>query len=166
MICDGVGRIARIGISHHRRAQPITFGLKDFLDFNTEQAEIEKIFQTKGYGLGTSMMGYANTGDAANAIANHHGIGYVVSCLFANGSYWSSFPNKTHMQTPGRVVPVQPGNIYAHIKWSDGDNLEMDQNPLYKFWHDPTRGTIPVATELAPALQELNSPLLDWYYSK
>jgi hypothetical protein len=50
--------------------------------------------------------------------------------------------------------------------WSDGDNIQFDQNPLYQFWHDPARGTIPVATALAPALQELNSPLLDWYYSK
>ena len=50
--------------------------------------------------------------------------------------------------------------------WSDGDNLEFDQNPLYKYWHDPARGKIPVATPLGPTLQELNPPLLDWYYSK
>jgi hypothetical protein len=50
--------------------------------------------------------------------------------------------------------------------WSDGDNLQFDQNSLYEFWHSRSRGTIPVATALSPTLQELNSPLLDWYYSK
>lgn len=129
-----------------------------------ERAEIGKIFRTKGYGVGTSLMGYA--GDTANEIANPHGIGYVVSDLYGNGSFWSSFPNKTYTQTPGKAVSAQPGKIYASIMWSDGDNLQFDQNALYDFWHDPVRGTIPVATPLSPTLQELNSPLLDWYYSK
>ncbi|HXC99590.1 MAG TPA: hypothetical protein VN048_09625, partial [Verrucomicrobiae bacterium] len=44
------------------------------LDFKTDQTEIEKIFSTPGYGVGTSLMGYANTGDDANVIANHYGI--------------------------------------------------------------------------------------------
>lgn len=141
-------------------------GFVFWLDFDAERAEVQKIFRTRGYGVGTSLMGYANTGDEGNAVANPFGIGYVVSELYANGSFWSSFPNKTYTQSAGKAVKAEPGKIYAHIKWSDGDNLEFDQNPLYKFWHDPARGTIPVATELAPALQELNSPLLDWYYSK
>ncbi len=50
--------------------------------------------------------------------------------------------------------------------WSDGDNIQFDQNSLYDFWRERARGTIPVATPLSPTLQELNSPLLDWYYSK
>jgi hypothetical protein len=141
-------------------------GFTFWLDFKTEQAQIQKIFKTTGYGVGTSLMGYGSNGDHANETANPFGIGYVTSELYANGSFWPSFPNKTYTQRPGRAVPVQPGKIYAHIMWSDGDNLEFDQNPLYKFWHDPARGKIPVATALAPALQELNSPLLDWYYSK
>jgi len=141
-------------------------GFVFWLDFDTERAEVEKIFRTKGYGIGTSLMGYASTGDAANEVANRFGIGYVVSELYANGSFWSSFPNKTYAQAPGKTVKIEPGKIYASIMWSDGDNLEFDQNPLYKFWHDPARGKIPVATPLAPTLQELNSPLLDWYYSR
>lgn len=141
-------------------------GFVFWLDFDTERAEVRKIFHTPGYGVGTSLMGYASDGDAANEVANPYGIGYVVSELYANGSFWSSFPDKTYAQSPGKAIKAEPGKIYACISWSDGDNLEFDQNPLYKFWHDPARGTIPVATPLAPALQELNTPLLDWYYSK
>gem|GEM_PF-2432003 len=141
-------------------------GFVFWLDFNTERGEVQKIFRTPGYGVGTSLMGYGSTGDECNYVANPFGIGYVVSELYANGSFWSSFPNKTYTQAPGKAIKAEPGKIYACISWSDGDNLEYDQNPLYKYWHDPARGTIPVATPLAPALQELNSPLLDWYYSK
>jgi hypothetical protein len=156
------------------RGSPITDyavaskGFVFWLDFTKpgELAEIQKIFHSGRYSVGTSLMGYANNGDAANEAANPFGIGYVVSVLYANGSFWSSFPDKTYKQPPGRAIKAEPGKVFAHIMWSDGDNLEFDQNPLYKFWHDPARGTIPIATQLAPALQELNSPLLDWYYSK
>jgi hypothetical protein len=141
-------------------------GFVFWLDFEKERPEVEKIFRTPGYGVGTSLMGYGSTGDGANYVSNPYGIGYVVSELYANGSFWSSFPDKTYTQAPGKAIKAEPGKVYAHIMWSDGDNLEVDQNPLYKFWHDPARGTIPVATALAPSLQELNSPLLDWYYSK
>lgn len=129
-----------------------------------ELAEIKKIFRTKGYSVGTTLMGYA--GDGANEISNPFGVGYVVSDNYGNGSFWSSFPNKTYTQAPGQAVIPQPGKIYASIMWSDGDNISFDQNPLFTFWHDPVRGTIPVATALSPTLQELNSPLLDWYYSQ
>ncbi len=78
-----------------------------------ERAETEKIFRTKGYGLGTSLMGYA--GDKANEIANPHGIGYVASDLYGNGSFWLSFPNKTHTQSPGKPIKAEPGKIYTSI---------------------------------------------------
>ncbi len=141
-------------------------GFAFWLDFNAERSEVQKIFRTEGYGVGTSLMGYANTGDLANEVSNPFGVGYVVSDLYANGSFWSSFPGKTYTQTLGRAVLAQSGKIYASIMWSDGDNLQFDQNAIWNLWHDPARGTIPVATELGPALQELNTPLLDWYYSK
>jgi hypothetical protein len=128
-----------------------------------QRAEMQKIFNTKGYGLGTSLMGYR--GDQANDIANPYGIGYVVSDLYANGSFWSSFPDKSYTQAPGHAVKAEPGKIYASITWSDGDNLQFDQNSLYDLWHDQDHGTIPVATYLSPTLLELNPPLLDWYYS-
>jgi hypothetical protein len=142
-------------------------GFVFWLDFKNakEQSEIEKIFGTRGYGVGTSLMGYGSDGDQANEVANRYGIGYVVSDYYSNGSFWSSFPDKTYTQSSGKAIQAEPEKIYAHIMWSDGDNIQFDQNPLYQFWRDPARGTIPVATELSPSLQELNSPLLDWYYS-
>jgi hypothetical protein len=136
------------------------------LDFETEKAEVQKIFHTLECTAGTSLMGYANTGDMANYVSNPFGIGYVVSDIYANASFWSGFPNKTYAQSLGRTVPVQPGKIYASIMWSDGDNLQFDQNAIWNLWHDPARGTVPVATPLAPSLQELNPPLLDWFYSR
>jgi hypothetical protein len=141
-----------------------TRGFAFWLDFKSEQNEIRKIFHAKSYGLGTSLMGYA--GDEANAVANQYGIGYVVSDFYANGSFWSSFPNKTYTQPPGKAIKAEPGKIYASITWSDGDNIAFDQNPLFQFWRDSDRGKVPVATPLSPTLQELNSPLLDWYYAK
>ena len=139
-----------------------------WLDFKKpdEHAQIEKIFRTGGYRVGSSLMGYGSNADDANATANRFGIGYVVSDNYSNGSFWSSFPNKTYSQPPGKVVDVQPGKIYASIMWSDGDNISFDQNPLYVFWTSSSRGSVPVATQVAPALQELNSPLLDWFYEK
>ena len=72
-------------------------------------------------------MGYANTGDNANKVANPFGIGCMTSDLYANGSFWSSFPDKTYTQTPGRAIDAQPGKIYTSIMWSDGDNLQFDK---------------------------------------
>ena len=136
------------------------------MDFNGDRAEVEKIFRAGGYGVGTSLMGYANTGDDANKVANPFGFGYVASDLYANCSFWSSYSDKTYKQTPGKAITAVPGKFYASVMWSDGDNLQFDQNALWNLWHDPARGTIPVATALSPSLQELDSPLLDWYYSK
>src|ERR1017187_7141463 len=134
------------------------------LDFQKDGAEINKIFQTKDYSVGTSLMGYSSTGDQANETANRYGIGYVVSDFYANGSFWSSFPDKSYTQAPGRAIAVQPGKIYVSFMWSDGDNIQFDQNAIYHLWKDSARGTVPVGTTLGPSLQELNTPLLDWYY--
>ncbi len=140
-------------------------GFVFWLNAKRENAEIEKIFATPGYGLGTSLMGYASGGDFANEVANKYGIGYVVSDFYANGSFWSSFPNKTFLQATGRAVAAQPGKVYVSFMWSDGDNVAFDQNPIYNFWKDPARGTFPMATPLSPTLQELNPSLLNWYHT-
>ena len=73
-------------------------GFVFWLDFKKEDelAEAKKILATNGYTVGTSLMGYANIGDDANRFANPLGIGYVVSDNYANGSFWSSFPDKTY----------------------------------------------------------------------
>ena len=140
-------------------------GFAFWLDFDSEQDEIARIFNTRGYGVGTSLMGYASNGDEANRTANFYGVGYVISDYYSNGSFWSSFPDKIYSQAPGRIVPTQAGKIYVSLIWSDGDNICFDQDTIYHLWKDPARGTVPVGTELSPTLQELNSPLLDWYYS-
>jgi GxGYxY sequence motif in domain of unknown function N-terminal/GxGYxYP putative glycoside hydrolase C-terminal domain len=144
-------------------------GFAFWLDFKdpADQKEINKIFSTPGYGVGTSLMSYASDGDFANEIANPYGIGYVVSNFYDNGSFWSSFPNKTYpQQAPGNAVKAEPGKVYVSFGWSDGDNIGFDQQPIYDLWHDKDRGAVPVETSLSPTLQELNPPLLDWYYSQ
>ena len=129
-----------------------------------QKTELEKIYHMGGYGVGTSLMGYA--GDSANITANKYGIGYVVSDWYANGSFWSSFPNKTYKQpTRGRAVTAVPGKVYVAINWSDGDNVQIDQIGTFVLWQDAARGSVPTATTMSPTLQELNPPLLDWYYT-
>jgi len=135
----------------------------DFTKNPGEEKEMEKIFQTGGYTVGASLMGYA--GDDANTVANKFGIGYVVSDWYSNGSFWSSFPDKTYKQVPGHAIKAVPGKIYVAINWSDGDNIQIDQIATYILWKDPARGSVPVGTTLSPTLQELNSPLMDWFYA-
>jgi len=90
-----------------------------------------------------------------------------VSNFYDNGSFWSSFPDKTYpQQAPGNAVQAEPGKVYVSFGWSDGDNIGFDQQPIYDLWHNKARGTVPVGTTLSPTLQELNPPLLDWYYSQ
>ena len=134
-------------------------------DVPTEHLEMERIFRAGQYTVGTSLLGYGEGGDKANKVANPFGIGYVVGADYANGSFWSSFPDKTYSQLSGRAVAAQPGKVYVTIFWSDGDNLRFDQDILYRLWSDSARGKLPVGTELSPTLQELNTPLLNWYYT-
>jgi hypothetical protein len=128
-----------------------------------EEGEVEKIFRTGGYTVGASIMGYS--GDDMNEVANKFGIGYVASDFYDNGSFWASFPNQTFQQAPARPVSAQPGKVYVTFAWSDGDNLQVDQNATYDLWHDPARGAVPVGTTLSPCLQELNPKLLHWFYA-
>jgi hypothetical protein len=144
-----------------------TKGFTFWLDFKnkSEVSEVEKIFSTDGYKLGTSLMGYANSGDDANILANQHGIGYVVSDYYGNGSFWSSYPNKVYHQAVGAPIAAQPGKIYVEFIWSDGDNIQFDQLKTFQLWHESLHGTLPAGTMVSPTLQELNPPLLDWYYA-
>ncbi len=129
----------------------------------TQSNECVKIFATPGYGPGTSLGGYS--GDSVNITANPYGIGYCVSDFLSNESFWSSFPNKTYAQRAGSAVTAQNGKVYVSIILSDGDNLQIDQELLYNIWKDPARGAVPVGTGLSPVLQEINSPLLDYFYA-
>ncbi|HEY3762609.1 MAG TPA: GxGYxYP domain-containing protein [Verrucomicrobiae bacterium] len=129
-----------------------------------QRDEMDKIFHAGGYTVGSSLMGYDR--DSANVAANKYGIGYVVSDLYDNGSFWSSQPDETFHQAPGRAIAALPGRVYVTITWSDGDNIQFDQNAIYQLWKDPARGSVPVGTTLSPSLQELDPKLLDWYYKK
>ena len=139
------------------------FAFRLDLKIPQEAAEVEKIFAAGGYKVGASLMGY--NGDQMNVIANKYNIGLVVSDYYANGSFWSSFPNKTYQQRTGAAREAEAGKIYVCLHWSDGDNIQFDQNGTYSLWREPGHGAVPVATTLSPTLQELNSPLLDWYYA-
>lgn len=133
----------------------------------TEQNEIRKICSAGDYKPGAIVMGYAKSGDDLLATVNNYGIGYVVSDYYANGSFWSAYPNKAFAQKPGKPVDAKPGNIYVSIVLSDGDNLQFGQNALYNLWsRDENRGSIPVGTTMAAGLQEINPFLLEWYYSR
>jgi hypothetical protein len=155
--------------NYHMRMFDYAVASKSFifwLDFtdDAEIAQVRRILDAGGYGAGVSLMGYANTADDANIVVNKAGVGYITSDFYANGSYWSSFPNKTYSQAKGKAIEAENGKVYVCLLWSDGDNLQFDQNMLYKAWKDPARGSIPVATALSPSLQELNTPLMDFFY--
>ncbi len=131
-----------------------------------ESALIEDICRKGNYRPGAIVMGYAKSGDDLLYITNKYNIGYVVSDYYANASFWSSYPNKSFKQRSGKAVKAEPGKIYVSIVFSDGDNVQFDQNALYNIWtEDKERGKFPVGTTLAAGLQELNPFLLEWYYS-
>lgn len=130
-----------------------------------EQQIIRNICVAGKYRPGSIVMGYAKSGDDLLATVNNYGIGYVVSDYYANGSFWSAYPNKSFYQPKGKAQKVKPGKIYVSIIFSDGDNLQFDQNALYLMWeNDSLRGTVPVGTTMAAGLQEINPFLLEWYY--
>ncbi len=130
-----------------------------------EQQIIRNICIAGKYNPGSIVMGYAKSGDDLLATVNNYGIGYVVSDYYANGSFWSAYPNKSFYQPKGKARKVKPGKIYVSIIFSDGDNLQFDQNALYLMWeNDSLRGTVPVGTTMAAGLQEINPFLLEWYY--
>ena len=129
----------RLDAKAERIGNPITDyavaskGFVLWLDFNTERSEVQKIFRTPGYGVGTSLMGYASNDDHANEVANPFG-----SAMWSANSMRmevfgpASLTKLTHSLRAKRLRP-NLGKIYACISWSDGDNLEYDQNPLYKY---------------------------------
>lgn len=131
-----------------------------------ERSVIEAICKNGDYRPGSIVMGYAKSGDDLLYVTNRYNIGYVVSDYYANGSFWCSYPNKGFRQRPGKALKAEPGKIYVSVVFSDGDNVQFDQNALYGIWtDDKDRGDFPVGTTLCAGLQELNPFLLEWYYS-
>ena len=130
-----------------------------------ERSIIEEICRKGNFKPGAIVMGYAKSGDDLLYVTNRYNIGYVVSDYYANGSFWCSYPNKSFKQRPGKAVKAENGKIYVSVVFSDGDNVQFDQNALYAIWTEDTdRGAFPVGTTLCAGMQELNPFLLEWYY--
>lgn len=128
---------------------------------------MDNIFSRMKYPVGTSVMGfgYNTIGDDLNKITNNNNGGFVVSDYYANGSYWSSFPNKSFQQRKGVASEVKPGKIYVAISLSDGDNIQFGQNSLYRIFKEAKhRGEVPLGVTMPAVLQELNPKLLEFYY--
>lgn len=130
-----------------------------------ERGMIEEICRNGRFEPGAIVMGYAKSGDDLLYVTNRYHIGYVVSDYYANASFWCSYPNRSFRQRPGRAVRAEKGKIYVSVVFSDGDNVQFDQNALYAIWTDDRdRGEFPVGTTLCAGLQELNPFLMEWYY--
>lgn len=99
-------------------------------------------------------MGYAKSGDDLLYVTNRYNIGYVVSDYYANGSFWCSYPNKSFKQRPAEPSRPENGKIYVSVVFSDGDNVQFDQNALYGIWtDDKDRGAFPVGTTFCAGMQ-------------
>lgn len=125
------------------------------------------IFDKMNYPLGSSVFGYGMNanGDDLNKITNIRNLGFVVSDYYANATFWSSYPGKSFQQRRGIAQDVEPGKVYVSLTLSDGDNLQFDQNSLYDiFKYAKRRGEVPVGVTLAAGLQEINAPLLEFFY--
>lgn len=74
-------------------------------------------------------------------------------------------PQQIVQTAAGKAVKAENGKIYVSVVFSDGDNVQFDQNALYAIWTEDTdRGAFPVGTTLCAGMQELNPFLLEWYY--
>lgn len=132
-----------------------------------ERSVIEDVCANGNFSPGSIVMGYAKSGDDLLYVTNKYNIGYVVSDYYSNGSFWCSYPNKAFSQRKGKAVKAEDGKIYVSVVFSDGDNIQFDQNALYDIWtNDKERGGFPVGTTFCAGLQELNPFLMEWYYSQ
>lgn len=132
-----------------------------------ERSIIEQICEAGNYPPGSVVMGYAKSGDDLLHVTNRYNIGYVVSDYYSNASFWCSYPNRSFKQRKGKAVKAEAGKIYVSVVFSDGDNVQFDQNALYAIWTDDSdRGAFPAGTTLSAGLQELNPFLLEWYYGQ
>ena len=98
-------------------------------------------------------MGYGMHGDDLNLTTNPEGFGFVVSDLFPNASYYSSFPSETFegRQPEGVAVDAETNKVYVALHWSDGDNIQFNHNGTLYIWRQSERGKVPVSMTLSPA---------------
>lgn len=127
---------------------------------------IKKILNTPGYPKNAVVMGYGMHGDDLNLTTNPEGFGFVVSDLFPNASYYSSFPSETFegRQPEGVAVDAETNKVYVALHWSDGDNIQFNHNGTLDIWRQSERGKVPVSMTLSPALTEIAPFILQYYY--
>lgn len=136
---------------------------------SADRAIMDDVFNRLNMPVGSSVFGFGmnEIGDHLNKITNNKNSGFVVSDYYANGTFWSSFPNKSFQQRKGIATDVKPGKVYVSLNFSDGDNIQFGQNALYDiFRNDPNRGKVPVGVTMAAVLQELNPKLLEFFYQR
>ncbi len=127
---------------------------------------IKSILNTPGYPKNAVVMGYGMHGDDLNLTTNPEGFGFVVSDLFPNASYYSSFPTQTFegRQPEGVDKGAEAGKVYVALHWSDGDNIQFNHNGTLDIWRQEARGQVPVSMTLSPALMEIAPFILQYYY--
>ena len=127
---------------------------------------IKAILNTSGYPKNAVVMGYGMHGDDLNLTTNPEGFGFVVSDLFPNASYYSSFPTRTFegSQPESVALDAETGKVYVALHWSDGDNIMFDHNGGLNIWQQEARGQVPVSMTLGTALMEVAPFILQYYY--
>jgi len=141
-----------------------------WLDDKTEEGRtiIHKILNTPGYPKNSYTLGYGMHGDELNHTINKDGFGLLVSDLFPNASFYSSFPSESFAQAQreGIAVPAEKNKIYVALHWSDGDNIQFNHNGAKGIFNQEDRGSVPVSMTLSPALMDIAPFILRYYYEK
>lgn len=132
---------------------------------STGKSIIKKILNTPGYPKNSVVMGYGMHGDDLNLTTNPEGFGFVVSDLFPNASYYSSFPTQTFetSQREGIALKTESNKIYVALHWSDGDNIQFNHNGALALFNQKERGKVPVSMTLSPTLMEIAPFILKYY---
>ncbi len=125
---------------------------------------IKKILNTPGYPKNSYVLGYGMHGDDLNLTINPEGFGFLVSDLFPNGSYYSSFPSQTFPVKPNTALTAGSGKVYVALHWSDGDNIQFNHNASRDIFNQKDRGSVPVSMTLSPALVDIAPFILKYYY--
>ena len=127
---------------------------------------VKKILNTPGYPKHSCVMGYGMHGDDLNLTINPEGFGFLVSDLFPNASYYSSFPSQTFPQQESKPIEAEVDKVYVALHWSDGDNIQFNHNASRDIFNQPDRGSVPVSMTLSPALVDIAPFILKYYYEK
>lgn len=96
-------------------------------------------------------------------IGTEHGISTVPADYYENATVYAGMSHVINIP----VVPKKPeleNKVYLALFLSDGDNIQYCQNAMARLWENPDRGIIPINWTISPALPDLGSSLLNYYY--